>query len=154
MVAVRRENQDAMMKLKQSDQKTMFNVVVYDYFCYVVSEDWTPWKAHQTYGQRATYETWIEEAKNQMALGKIRTDCFLANAYLFQASILAYSTLRWMGLCSGKKELRKWEPKTIRAFLIRLAGKLLTGCRRLELRISKNTLYEEERMAWFAIGMT
>ncbi len=153
MVAVRCENKEATMKQKNSDQEIMFNFVVYDYFCYVVSEEWTPWKTHKTYGQRATSETWIEEAKNQVALGMIRTNSFLANAVLFQAAILSYNTMRWMGLCSGKKKLRKWEPQTLRTFLIRIAARLLTGSRQLEFRVTENELYEEEKMAWFATGI-
>ena len=154
LVAVRCENKEATLKQKHSDQENMFDYVVYDYFCYVVSETWTPWYTHKTYGKRATSETWIEEAKNQSALGIIRTNDFLANAVLFQAAVLAYNTMRWMGLCSGKKNLRKWEPQTLRSFLIRIAGRLLTGSRQLEFRVTENTVYKEEQMAWFAIGIT
>ncbi len=50
----------------------------YEVFCYVTTEPLTPWEAHTRYGQRATCETWIEEAKNQMGLGQIRTNDFLA----------------------------------------------------------------------------
>ncbi|PIE03718.1 MAG: hypothetical protein CSA81_00645 [Acidobacteria bacterium] len=81
--------------------------------------------------QRATCETWIEEAKNQMALGKIRTDCFLANASLFQASILAYNTLlQWekgvaeMGTQNDQslfntpgRETVDWQQKTGTAYI-------------------------------------
>ncbi|CAD7855114.1 MAG: hypothetical protein, partial [Olavius algarvensis Gamma 1 endosymbiont] len=35
------------------------------------------------YGQRATSETWIEEAKNQTGLAQLKTNRFLANAALF-----------------------------------------------------------------------
>ena len=153
MIAVRCENKEATMKQKDSDQESLFDFAVYDYFCYVVSESWTPWKTHKTYGQRATSETWIEEAKNQVALGIIRTNSFLANAVFFQAAILSYNTMRWMGLCSVKKKLRKWEPQTLRTFLVRIAARLLTGSRKLEFRVTEYELYEEEKMAWFAIGI-
>lgn len=58
-----------------------------------------------------------------------------------------------MGLCSGKKIVRKWEPQTLRGFLIRIAGRLLTGSRQLEFRVTENTVYKEEQMAWFAMGI-
>jgi len=64
------------------------------YFCYVTTEKFTPWDTHKTYGKRATCETWIEEAKNQMALAHIKTNSFLANDALFQSTILAYNTVR------------------------------------------------------------
>ena len=56
---------------------------VYEVVCYVTTEPLTPWEAHTRYGQRATCETWIEEAKNQMGLGQIRTSDVLANAAVF-----------------------------------------------------------------------
>ncbi|MEI8209491.1 MAG: hypothetical protein WCG16_09825 [Methylococcales bacterium] len=55
----------------------------YDYFCYVTIESLTPWQAHKKYGERATCETWIEESKGQMGMGKIRAAEFLANSALF-----------------------------------------------------------------------
>ena len=75
----------------------------YDYFCYVLTDELAPWQVHKQYGQRATSETWIEEAKNKSALAQIKTTDFRANSALFQAAILAYNTLCWIALCSGKK---------------------------------------------------
>jgi len=40
------------------------------YFCYVTTEALTPWQTHKKYGERATCETWIEESKGQMGMGK------------------------------------------------------------------------------------
>jgi hypothetical protein len=53
-------------------------------FCYVTTEAWSPWQAHRAYGERATSETWIEQAKSQMGLAHLKTDHFLANTALFQ----------------------------------------------------------------------
>lgn len=39
----------------------------YDSFCYVTTEALTPWQTHKKYGGRATCETWIGEAKGQIA---------------------------------------------------------------------------------------
>ena len=64
---------------------------------------------------------------NLMGLGKIRTDQFLANAALFHCAVLAYNTVRWMAQLSGNKTLCEWEPETLRTYLIKVAGKLLTG---------------------------
>ena len=46
----------------------------YDYCCYVTTEPLSPWQAHRRYGERATSETWIEEAKSQMGLAHLKTD--------------------------------------------------------------------------------
>ena len=120
-VAVRREN-----GIDAKDAGTLFEIKEYDYFCYVLTDELAPWQAHKQYGQRATSETWIEEAKNQSALAHIKTADFWVNNALFQAAILAYNTLRWMALCSGNKILQRWEAATIRTFLIRMAGKWTT----------------------------
>ena len=79
----------------------------YEYFCYLTTEPLTPWQAHRGYGERATSETWIEAAKSQMGLAHLKTDCFLANAALFQCAVLAYNTLRLMALMSANATLRR-----------------------------------------------
>ena len=67
-----------------------------------------------------------------MGLAHLKTDHFLANAALFQSAILAYNTLRWMALMSNNKQLRQWEPETIRTFL--------GGCPRIAGQKSKSLL--------------
>lgn len=133
-------------------QATLFGAERYQVFAYVTSEDLTPWQAHRRYGQRATSETWIEEAKNHMGLGHLKTDRFWANAALFQCAILAYNTLRWMALQSGNRTLQKWEPRTIRAFLIRLGGRLVTGGNQLRVKLAHRALHPELCQAWRALA--
>jgi hypothetical protein len=125
----------------------------YDYFCYVTTEALTPWQTHKKYGERATCETWIEEAKSQMGLGKIRTDQFLANAALFHCAVLAYNTVRWMAQLSGNKTLCQWEPDTLRTYLIRVAGKLLTGNNQLNVKTPADPLYPQEWDDWVKVGL-
>lgn len=48
-----------------------------------------------------------------------------------------YNTLRWMALLSGNAELKRWEPQSIRLFLIRVAGKLLTGAIQLRIKLAR-----------------
>ena len=83
-VAVRQEKE-----IDAKDADTLFEMKEYDYFCYVLTGELAPWQAHKQYGQRASSETWIEEAKNQSALAHIKTADFWANSALFQAAILA-----------------------------------------------------------------
>jgi hypothetical protein len=148
-VAVRQEK-----KQDPKTQATLFEVKQYDYFCYVVSEYMDPWTAHKFYGQRATCETWIEEAKNQMGLAHIKTDDFWASSALFQCAILAYNTVRWMALCSGDKLLRRWEPATVRTFLIRVAGRLTVGGNQQKINVPNEMLYEAQWDAWVDVGLT
>ena len=136
-------------------QPTLFQIKKYDYFCYAVSKlDDYPWTTHKRYGKRATSETWIEEAKNQMALAAIKTDSFIANSALFQCAILAYNTQRWMALCSGDKILRRWEPTTLRAFIIRVGGLFRTGSRQLKLQIPETMLYQAQWDAWVDVAFS
>lgn len=149
-VAVRR-----IVETEEDDstqQELIDSEPTYEYFCYVTTEPLSPWLAHKKYGERATSETWIEEAKSQMGLGHIKTQEFLANAALFQMAVLAYNTLRWMALLSGNSKLRRWEPRTVRIFLIRVAGKLLTAGRQLTLKFSAGHLYPKVWDDWLALG--
>jgi len=63
-VAVRREKE-----IDAKDADTLFEMKEYDYFCYVLTDELAPWQAHKQYGQRATSETWIEEAKKSIRIG-------------------------------------------------------------------------------------
>ena len=147
-VAVRQERK----VVKKGGNGQLFEVKEYDFFCYVTTEELTCWQTHKFYGQRATCETWIEESKNQMALGQIKMNDFWGSSAVFQCSILAYNTVRWMALCSGDKQLCQWEPSTIRTFLIRVAGKLRTGSNQLGLNTPVAHLYPKQWDAWVAIG--
>lgn len=135
-----------------SKQQSLFEPLCYDFFCYVTTENYTPWQIHQTYGKRATSETWIEEAKSQLGLAHLKTDNFLANAALFQCAILAYNTLRWMALSSGNTQLKQWEPESIRVHLISVAGKLLTGGNQVHIKLPTNHLHPKPWKDWLALA--
>ena len=124
-----------------------------DYFCYVTTEALTPWQTYKKYGERATCETWIEESKRQMGMGKIRTAEFLANAALFHCAVLAYNTLRWMAIMSGSQTLQQWEPETIRTYLVRVAGKLLIGNIQLTVKTPDSHLYPQAWNDWVAVDL-
>lgn len=148
-VAVR---QQAAPKPKKQQGELIGAEPEYDYFCYVTSESLSPWVIHKEYGKRATCETWIEECKNQMALGQIKTGDFMANSALMQCSILAYNAVRWMTMLSGNQQLIKWEPESIRCYIIRIAGQLLTGSKQLRIATEPDQLYEDEWQAWLTVG--
>ncbi|CAD7851776.1 MAG: hypothetical protein, partial [Olavius algarvensis Gamma 1 endosymbiont] len=64
-----------------------------------------------------------------------------ANAALFQCAVLAYNTLRWMALLSANATLKRWELRTVRTFLIRVAGKLLGGANQLRIKLPRQHLH-------------
>lgn len=125
----------------------LFDMPEYAYFCYVTTESYTPMEAHRKYGERATCETWIEEFKGQMNGAHIRTSEFWANAALFQCAVLAYNIMRWMALLTGGV-IRQWEVKTMRLFLIRVAGKLIDSGRQLTLKLPEKFLHQSEWRSW------
>jgi len=141
----------AVRKLIKTEKK-LLDIPVYDYFCYVTTEGLSPIEAHRSYGKRATGETWIEECKSQMNAGHLRTGEFWANAALFQCAVLAYNLLKWMALLTGGT-VQQWEVKTMRLWLIRVAGKLTSGSRQLVLKLPEKFLHQEEWRAWEAMSL-
>lgn len=135
-----------------SPQKGLFEEQDYAYFCYTTTANYTPWEAHKVYGKRATSETWIEEAKSQLGLAHLKTHCFMANAVLFQAAILAYNTLRWMALISNNRQLKQWEPESIRVHLICVAGKLLTGGNQIRIVVPQEHLHARPWEDWLQLA--
>lgn len=133
-------------------ERGLFDIPVYEYFCYVTTERLSPIEAHRSYGKRATCETWIEECKSQMNAGHLRTSEFLANAALFQCAVLAYNLLKWMALLTGGA-VQHWEVKTMRLWLIRVAGKLTKGSRQLTLKLPEKFLHQKEWRAWEGMSL-
>ena len=138
---------------EENPDELLLKVKRYSYFCCVSTDiELSPWEIHKKYGERATCETWIEESKNQVALANIKMNSFEGSSILFQCSVLAYNTFRYMGLASGNRQLKKWEPETIRTYLIRTAGKLLTGSRTFRLITPINHFHQKEWDDWVKIG--
>jgi len=109
----------------------------------VTNLDLTPWAAHKFYGKRATSENWIEWCKNQMAAGSILTQDFWANSALFQTCILACNLLAWMMWLTTKKGFRQ-EPNTIRDWLIKTPGRLITRGRGWILKLPRDYFFKEQ----------
>lgn len=136
----------------RSLQPSLLSDVVYDYFCYTTTERLTPWEAHTTYGKRATCETWLDEAKNQMGLAHLKSHDFMASSLMFQCAVLAYNTMRWMALLSGHEGLQHWEIQTVRTFLIRTAGQLLRGGNQLKVKLPDNHLHQIPWSHWLNLS--
>lgn len=138
--------------LKKLLQPELFQFEEYDYFCYVLTENLSPWEAHKSYRQRATSETWIEEFKGQIGGGKVRTQSFNCNDALFQCMILAYNIMRWMAIKTENKLLQQWEIKTLRTFIIRTAGKLVFSGNQFYLRFPHSILHKNMFLLWVDTG--
>lgn len=55
--------------------------------------------------------------------------------------------MRWMALFTGGV-IRQWEMKTMRLFLIRVAGKLIDSGRQLTLKLPEKFLHQAEWRSW------
>jgi len=86
-------------------------------------------------------------------MAHIKTKDFLASAALFQCAVLAYNTVRWMALVSGDKQLMRWEIASIRAFMVRMAGKLVCGGRQMILKIPTDLLHPKPWESWLGVGI-
>lgn len=60
---------------------------------------------------------------------------------------MGYNILKWMGLLTDTA-VQRWEVKTIRLWLIRLAGKLVSSGRQLTLKVPSTFMYREQWDAW------
>ncbi|CAD7857223.1 MAG: hypothetical protein, partial [Olavius algarvensis Gamma 1 endosymbiont] len=65
---------------------------------------------------------------------------------------MAYNTLRWMALLSANATLKRWEPRTVRTFLIRGAGKLLGGANQLRIKLPRQHLHPKVWEDWLALS--
>ena len=140
-------------EVEENPEELLLKIKRYSYFCYVTTDvQLTPWELHKKYEKRATCETWIEDSKNQVALANIKMNSFEGSSILFQCSVIAYNVFRYIGLASGNKQLLKWEPETIRTYLIRTAGKLLTGSRQFRLVTPVNHFHKNEWNDWMKTG--
>jgi len=76
------------------------------------------------------------------------------NAARFQCAVLAYNTIRWMALLSGNATLKRWGPQTVRTFLIRVAGKLLSGANQLRIKLPPQHLHPKVWEDWAALSQS
>ena len=88
--------------------------------------------------------------KNQTTLAHIKTADFCPNNALFLAAIFAYNTLHLMALCSSNKILQRWEPATMRTFLIRQENGRAALINK-KLRVPERMLYNAQWQAWVAV---
>ena len=86
-----------------------------------------------------------------LSLPHSETKEFLASAALFQCTVLAYNTVRWMALVSGDKQLMLWEIGSIGSFIVRMAGKVVCGGRQMTLKIAAELLPPKPWQSWLEI---
>ena len=89
------ERRFVAVRIKTGESKD--GEAIYEYFCYVTTEELTPWQAHKEYGKRATCETWIDEAKNQMGLAHTSTSSAQASKpMIFSPTPCSFNVRYWL----------------------------------------------------------
>jgi len=58
-----------------------------------------------------------------------------------------------MALVSGDRQLIRWEPASLRTFMLRVAGKLVRGGRQLTLKTSESALYPQAWQSWMRLAL-
>lgn len=130
-------------KVKTKEKEALlFEMPVYEYFCYVVNMKESPLDLHNFYAGRGESENWIEALKNQMFGGVILTDDFWTNEAFLLSSVLAYDITLWMRILTDKKSWHE-EPATFRSWFIQVAGKIVNSGRRIFLNMSRSYCYRE-----------
>ncbi len=115
----------AVRKLSKIE-RGLFPIPEYEYFCYIMTEPLNQMGTRRAYGKRATCETWVEECDGQMNVGYVLTG----------------------------GAVQQWEIKTMRLWLIHVAGKLTKGGRQLTLKLPEKFLHQEEWRAWEGIWLS
>ena len=64
------------------------------------------------------------------------------------------NTVKWMALLSGDATILRWEIQTVRAFLIRVAGKLIVSSRQQRLKVPEDCLFPRQWEVWVEVGLT
>lgn len=163
-VKVKKDKLDNSPKIisRNGNQLQLFNELMVDedsdknyyYFFYVTNLSSNSSEVHDLYGDRMTCETWIEESKNQVNLAGFHTNSFWANEILYQLTIISYNLFKWMALISNNKTLIKWEIKSVRTYIIRTAGLLVSKNNSYILEIPEDDYRKKCWLSWIRVGMT
>ena len=101
-------------------------VPVYDYQLWVNNMPLTPNKLENFYNQRTTCENLIDVGKNQVGWCGMLTQRFWTNDLIFQIALLAYNLVVWFKMRFLPQEMQGQEVETIRSWLIRTVGHIVT----------------------------
>ena len=71
---------------------------------------------------------------------------------MFQCAVLAYNTVRWMALLSDGDKLPRWEIQSVRTYLVRTAGKLLTDGRQYKIKLPEQHLQPAPWESWLKLS--
>ena len=118
-------------------------VAVFDYQLWVTDLRLTANKLEAFYNQRTTCENSIDVGKNQMGWCGMLTHRFWTNDLIFQLAMLAYNLMIWFKLRFLPPEMQGQEVETMRSWLIRTAGHIVTTARQKFVDIGADNPWRE-----------
>ncbi len=96
------------------------------------------------YCQRGHMENFMKETKNGFACDKMISTNYESNAVKLQLAMLAYNPNRWFRRLCLPKKIKPSRMETLRAKLIKIAGKLVYSGRYWTWKLCKSCVYLKE----------
>ena len=155
MVVIREEKREDKRKKKQP---TLFELIGYSYQVIVTNIEWmSPEEVWRFYNGRANVENMIKEGILSYSLDVNISHFYGANVAHFHLVMLAYNLMNLFKELVLEQKDKKRMGKWIRQRFLLIAGRLVSGGRRLILKLQEDWAYREEynnadrrleRLAW------
>jgi hypothetical protein len=118
------------------------SVLVYQYACYISTYELDAAGLHETYKQRSTSETWIEQVKGHVMAGATLTGDFWANDLLWQLSVFAYNISVMMR--QKKDKFKRQEHRTFIDWFITVPAKITRSGHQTKIKMYENHFYKAD----------
>ncbi len=134
----------AVKVFKENIYDDLFGPVpVYDYELWVTTLRLSANKLETFYNQRTTCENAFDVGKNQMGWCGMLTQRFWTNDLIFQLAMLAYNLMIWFKMRFLPQEMQGQEAETMRSWLIKTAGHIVTTSRQRFIDIGEDNPWRE-----------
>jgi hypothetical protein len=128
---------------KDSVQLSFLEGDEFEYFYFVTNTEMASEKLVIAYEKRGNAESYIKEAKYDMAVGHLLLQSFWANEAIFQLMMLAYNLFLLFKTDFANGTEYRQQIKTFRLKYIFLAGKIIRTARSVIMKLSEKYPYRE-----------
>lgn len=128
----------------EAEQLTLFKDRRYLYHVFVTSLRISPWRVYLFYKPRATVEKNIREFLYDYPLGKIPTDCWIANVAFFQILLFAADIVHWFKRLCLPPEYLTTTLDTIRTDFLVLPARLVREHKKNIVKLPHDYHYQQE----------
>lgn len=124
-------------------QLSLLTIDRYAYHVIVTNLPLTPYGVFSFYQPRAGLERIVRILKDDYPFAKAPTHSFAANSLYAELSLLAYNTIIWFKRLCLPPDWQSYTVGTLRHRLLLIPGNFTRTGNRPELRLPKNTLYQD-----------